>query len=104
MNISVNKANELIKSYQDKISEIKEFVELAENSPTETDEQKAIKYYAYTGSVAETAKLLNEDGLRIGKRKWISNDVTAIIDQKSDDPLRKKLREMYKYRYKKAVR
>ena len=100
MLFSVDSAQSDIAKLKEQIKQIEEFVELAGNYPEDTDEQKAIKYYAYSGKSVDVANRLNDEGIKIGKRKWIQKDVTELIDKPSDDPLLKILRDNYKRRRK----
>jgi L-lysine 2,3-aminomutase len=52
-----------------------------------TLEQRIVHEYAIAGSVAEVAKKLNEEGLRVGNRKYIHNDVSDILKLKPMDEL-----------------
>lgn len=101
---TVENAQEHIRKLQEQIKKIEEFVEQAKLLPEDTVEEKAIKYYAYSGKSVEVANKLNEEGYRIDKRKWKSTDVTEIIDRPSNDPFLKLLREFYKKRFKSAMR
>lgn len=93
MRYTVEKAERDINVLEEAIRTIEEFVIEARALPEETPEQKAIKYYAHCGRVVEVANKLNEEGYKIDGRKWISNDVSTLIDQPTKDEFMKKLRE-----------
>lgn len=93
MRYTVEKAERDINVLKEAIRTIEEFVIEAKALPEETPEQKAIKYYAHCGRVVEVADKLNEEGYRIGGRKWISNDVSSLIDKPTKDAFMQKLRD-----------
>lgn len=105
MKYTVENAQKDINILKEAIRKIEDFVKVAESYPEDIPEQKAIKYYAHCGRVVEVANRLNEEGYRVGNRKWTSNDVSDIIDQPSKDDFLKILRKNHteRERFQKVV-
>ncbi|WP_416826106.1 hypothetical protein [Ectobacillus polymachus] len=76
--LTVDKAKE-------KIKELQIFVSLAESYIADSPEKIAIKEYAHVGNVKKVADKLNDLGYRLGNRKYISKDVTEIIEKEPTD-------------------
>ncbi|MCM3033353.1 hypothetical protein [Niallia sp. MER 6] len=77
--LTVEKASEEIEKSEQYIADLKKFISLVENYNADTPEKLVIKYYALIGRADKVAIKINEEGYRIDGRKYISNDVTAII-------------------------
>ncbi|MNN62506.1 hypothetical protein D3C81_1778140 [compost metagenome] len=71
-------------------------------SPT-TLEQKIIHLYAIEGSVTIVANKINEEGHKVGSRKYTSNDVSSLIMSKPEDELHEIAQRAFKNN-KKATR
>ncbi|MEK5173216.1 hypothetical protein NST63_08485 [Heyndrickxia sp. FSL W8-0496] len=88
------------------IIKLKEFIELVETYEADTFEKLVIKNYAIIGSVAKVANKLNEEGYRHESgRKYISNDITEIIQSKPTiDELHSLVKDIQKKNITKANR
>lgn len=93
MRYTVEKAERDINVLKEAIRTIEEFVIEAKALSEETPEQKVIKYYVHCGRGVEVADKLNEEGYRIGGRKWIINDVSSLIDKPTKDAFMQLLRD-----------
>ncbi|QJD87585.1 hypothetical protein [Cohnella herbarum] len=91
--ISLQKRKEYVEALQKEIEHQNEVIALIESYSPDTLEKRIIHEYAIEGAVAEVAKKLNEEGLRVGARKYISNDVSEVVRSK---PIIDKLHEVTK--------
>ncbi|WP_410511431.1 hypothetical protein PaeBR_15220 [Paenibacillus sp. BR2-3] len=82
-----------IQDLQKEIEKQEHIIQLIESYSPETLEQKIILEYAIEESVKNVADKINAEGHRIGERKYISNDITAVIIQK---PILDELHEIVK--------
>lgn len=74
---------------------------IEEYSPT-TLEQRIIHEYLIEGSVTIVAKKINDDGYRIGSRKYISNDISEILMRKPENILHEIARKTFQKNKKSA--
>jgi hypothetical protein len=93
--ISLQKRKDYIEALQNEIKHQNEIIQLIESYSPDTLEQRIIHMYAIEGSVTDVANKLNAEGLRIEGRKYISNDVSAVLRSK---PTLDKLHEVTNYR------
>lgn len=80
--ISLANRKQYIQDLQKEIEKQEYIIQLIESYTPTTLEQKIIYEYAIEGSVTDVAAKINAEGFRIGERKYISNDITAVINQK----------------------
>lgn len=85
--VSLEKRKEYIQALSKEIAEQQRVVELIESYTPSSLEERIILEYAIEGSVTIVADKLNLEGLRLGTRKYISNDISAILMQKPKDEL-----------------
>lgn len=90
--ITVQKAKEELKRLQN-------YIELVENYHADTIEKAIIKEYAYTNSLTEVVKRVNNNGLHQGE-PIVKNYVTAVINGKPMDELHKLMGQGYRERIK----
>ncbi|WP_195536509.1 hypothetical protein [Bacillus paralicheniformis] len=64
------------------VKELNNFIKLTEECDADTFEKKVIKEYAIHGNVSKVAKVFNDQGIKIGNRKVISNDISQVIMSK----------------------
>lgn len=81
---------------REQIKKLEDYIELVEMYTPETFEQHAIKLYVLQEHVARVAKMLNELGFRIGKRKVIGTDVSNILRAKPTDELHELAVKLFK--------
>jgi len=91
--ISLDNRKVYIQELHKEIKKQEHIIQLIESYSPETLEQKIILEYAIEGSVTYVADKINAEGHRIGNRKYISNDITAVIIQK---PLLDELHDIVK--------
>jgi len=87
--MTIDEAREQIKRLEDYIETVEGYVPI-------TFEQHAIKLYVLHEHVARVAKMLNELGFRIGKRKVIGTDVSDILRAKPTDELHELAVKLFK--------
>ncbi|MEK3856577.1 hypothetical protein [Cytobacillus sp. FSL H8-0458] len=81
--LNLERARQEISKKEKEIEDLKSFIDLVENYEADTIEKLIIKEYALVGNVAKVATKLNEEGHRLeGGKKYIPNDITAIIQSK----------------------
>lgn len=102
--LSLENAKEEIRKAEENIVKLQEFIKLVEGYEADTFEKQVIKNYAVLGSVTKVAEKLNKEGHRFeNRRKYISNDITAIIQSKPTlDNLHKIMKDAQKRTKKKA--
>jgi len=66
-------------------NEMEHYIKLYEEYPQKTMNQIAFKAYADFGSVTQIATMLNAQGARIGNRKLVTNDVSAILQNPTNE-------------------
>lgn len=81
--LTLERAIEEIEKSEKYIADLKKYIQLTENCNADTPEKKIVKYYALIGRVDKVATKMNEEGYRIDGRKYISNDITAVIQSKN---------------------
>lgn len=81
---------------REQIKRLEDYIEMVEGYVPETFEQNAIKLYVLHEHVARVAKMLNELGFRIGKRKVIGTDVSDILRAKPTDELHELAVKLFK--------
>jgi hypothetical protein len=85
--ISLANRKEYIETLRKEIEKQLAAINLIESYTPSTFEQRVIHLYAIEGSVKDVADKLNAQDERINGRKFISNDISAIIRQKPMDEL-----------------
>lgn len=95
--ISLEKRKEYIKSLYKEIAEQQRIIELIEAYTPHSLEERIIHEYAIEGSVTFVANKLNEEGLRIEGRKYISNDISAVIMQTPKDELHQIVKKSFEH-------
>lgn len=71
------------------IAEQQHIVDVIEAYSPITLEQRIVHIYAVEGSVTIVANRINEDGHKIGNRKYTSNDISDLLMRKPEDELHK---------------
>lgn len=81
---------------REQIKKLEDYIELVKGYVSETFEQHAIKLYVLHEYVARVAKMLNDLGFRIDKRKIIGTDVSDILRAKPTDELHELAVKLFK--------
>jgi hypothetical protein len=87
MKISLANRKEYLETLQKDAEKQLKAINLIESYIPTTFEQRVIHLYAIEGSVKAVADKLNAQDERINGRKFISNDISAILKQKPIDEL-----------------
>ncbi len=95
--ISLEKRKEYITSLKEEISRQLEIIEMIETYKPRTLNDRILLEYAIEGSVSSVATKLNEEGLRIDGRKYISNDISDVIKQKPVDEFHQMVRKAFEH-------
>jgi|KBSSwiStaDraftv2_1062776.scaffolds.fasta_scaffold807575_2 hypothetical protein len=66
-------------------AEMENYIKLYEEYPQKTMNQIAFKAYADFGNIAKITTMLNTQGARIGNRKLVTNDVSAILQNPTNE-------------------
>ncbi len=82
------------------INRLQKYIELVENYEADTLEKWIVKEYAYTNSIVEVVKRINDRGFTINERPVDKKYVTSILDGKIMDELHRFLRLGYRQRIK----
>lgn len=77
------------------IKALQDFVELAQKHPEKRLFDKALKLYAYTGSLKETTKIINEERAKFDLPLIEESIVRDAILSTPEDPLHKLLKRNY---------
>jgi len=85
-----------IEEAREQIKMLEDYIEMLEGYVPETFEEYAIKLYVLHEHVARVAKMLNDLGFRIGKRKVIGMDVSDILRAKPTDELHELAVKLFK--------
>lgn len=80
---------------KEEVAELQNFIHLAENYKASTVEQFIIKEYAFLGSIAKVAAVLNQRGYRINNQLITQEQVSEIIRGKATDELHKIIKTGY---------
>ncbi|MFH5183616.1 hypothetical protein ACHHV8_13875 [Paenibacillus sp. TAB 01] len=95
--VSLQKRKEYVEALYKIITEQQRVIELIESYVPQSLEARIIHEYAIEGSVTVVANKLNEEGIRLEGRKYISNDITSILLQKPKDDLYQITQEAFKH-------
>lgn len=95
--ISLANRKEYVETLQKDIEKQLKAINLIESYIPTTFEQRVIHLYAIEGSVKDVANKLNAEGERIQGRKFISNDISAILKQKPMDELHEITKEAFEH-------
>lgn len=95
--INLEKRKEYIAALSKEIAEHQRSIELIEAYTPKSIEERIIHEYAILGSVTDVANKLNEEGLRIEGRKYISNDISAVLRQKPKDELHQIVKKAFEH-------
>lgn len=79
----------------EEINTLQNFVKLAKGHPEKRLFDKAIKYYAFTGSIKETTKIINNEREKCDLPPIDTYIVRDAILSKPENPLHKMLRTHY---------
>src|SRR3954466_3171804 len=82
------------------INRLQKYIELVENYEANTLEKWIVKEYAYTNSIVEVVKMINDRGFTINERPVDKKYVTSILNGKIMDELHRLLRLDYRQRIK----
>ena len=82
------------------ISKLQKYIELIENYEADTLEKWIVNEYAYTNSIVEVVKRINDRGFVINEQPIDKKYVTSILDGKIMDELHRLLRFGYRQRIK----
>lgn len=77
------------------IKALQHFVELAQHHPEKSLFDKSIKLYAFTGSLKETTKIINEERAKFDLPLIEESTVRKAIVSTPKDPLHKLLKTNY---------
>ncbi|ANY69745.1 hypothetical protein BBD42_27065 [Paenibacillus sp. BIHB 4019] len=80
--INLERRKEYIELLRTEIEEQEKIIKLIETYKPMSFEQEVLLNYAILGTVQSVANKLNADGHRLGERKYIHTDISAIIMQK----------------------
>lgn len=78
-----------------KVRELLDYIELVETYEADTLEKLIIKEYAYTNSMNQVLKVLEERCIMMGERPIEKSDIVAVLKSKAKDPLHKIVRRGY---------
>lgn len=95
--INLEKRKEYIEELSKEIAVQQRSIELIESYTPNTIEERIIHEYAIEGNVTLIAKKLNDEGLRIGRRKYVSNDISAVLMQKPKDELHQIVKKAFEH-------
>ena len=82
------------------INRLQKYIELVENYEADTLEKWIVKEYAYTNSIVEVVKRINDRGFTINEQPVDKKYVTSILNGKIMDELHRLLRLGYRQRIK----
>ena len=94
----------LIEEAQKRIKYYEEYIQKIKSYSPKTMEQEAIYLYVQLESVTKVAKVLNEKGYRVGKRKLNTVDVSEIIKAKPQEDLHEMAKKMLSRNKRKAFK
>lgn len=114
--VLLNAKEKITKEFERKTKTLDKYIEVLEKSiihKEDSVENIAFKLYLQLDNVSNVAKTINELGFRlntsshIGKRKYTSNDITAIITNKDatvEEDLKEVVQEIQKMNYGKVAK
>ncbi|WP_315795281.1 hypothetical protein [Paenibacillus sp. BIC5C1] len=91
--VSLERRKEHIAELQNEIKLQEHAIKVIGTYSPNTLEEKILHLYSIEGSVKIVADQINAEGHRIGERKYITNDITAVIESK---PVKDELHEIVK--------
>ncbi|MCC8438710.1 hypothetical protein HP567_029695 (plasmid) [Brevibacillus sp. M2.1A] len=95
--INLEKRKQFIEELREEIIEQERIIKLIESYKPTSLEERIIHEYAIEGNVSLVADKLNKEGLRIGNRKYISNDISAVLKQKPMDDLHQIVKKSFEH-------
>jgi|GEM_PF-1732884 len=101
--VSLERRKEHIVELQNEIKLQEHAIKVIETYSPNTLEEKILHLYSIEGSVKIVADQINDEGHRIGQRKYGTNDITAVIESKpTKDELHEIVKQAFKHNKKKA--
>lgn len=77
------------------VNKLNEFIRLAEEYPERTLEERILKFYAYSGTLKATTRIINEENIKLKLPTVEDSYVREVIQSKPTDSLHKMLRSSY---------